>query len=74
MNPFMYGKIVTGKHFFDRVDELKRILDTLEGGNNLVLYAPRRYGKSSLVKRAFCGSNFSPEVSVEELFFHSFQP
>ncbi|MDA3859635.1 MAG: ATP-binding protein [Melioribacteraceae bacterium] len=53
MNPFKYGKIVTGEHFYNRIDELKRILDTLEGGNNLVLYAPRRYGKTSLVKRAF---------------------
>jgi len=52
MNPFKYGKIVEGEFFYDRVEELKRIKDTLKGGNNLVLYAPRRYGKSSLVHKA----------------------
>lgn len=52
MNPFRYGKIVSGEFFYDRTEELKRIKDTLSGGNNLVLYAPRRYGKSSLVKKA----------------------
>ena len=47
MNPFKYGKIVEGEYFYDREDELLRIKSTLSGGNNLVLYAPRRYGKSS---------------------------
>ncbi len=51
MNPFKYGKIVEGEYFYDRKDELLRIKSTLSGGNNLVLYAPRRYGKSSLVKK-----------------------
>lgn len=52
MNPFSYGGVVTGEYFYNRVNELERIKNTLAGGNNLVLYAPRRYGKSSLVKKA----------------------
>lgn len=52
MNPFVYGTVVKGPNFFDRKDEEKRIIDTLSGGNNLVLYAPRRYGKTSLVMKA----------------------
>ena len=52
MNPFQYANIVEGEYFYDRKEELLRIVQTLEGGNNLVLYAPRRYGKSSLVKKA----------------------
>ncbi len=52
MNPFKYGKIVSGEFFYNRKNELIRIKDTLSGGNNLVLYAPRRYGKSSLVHKA----------------------
>ncbi|GMT46326.1 MAG: ATPase [bacterium] len=52
MNPFQYANIVEGSFFYNRKEELKRIVQTLEGGNNLVLYAPRRYGKSSLVKKA----------------------
>ena len=49
MNPFSYGTIVKGKSFYDRKDECKRIVETLTGGNNMVLYAPRRFGKTSLV-------------------------
>lgn len=51
-NPFTYGIAVRGKNFFDRNEECKRITDTLSSGNNLVLYAPRRFGKTSLVIRA----------------------
>ncbi len=51
MNPFKYGKIVSGAYFYNRKTELARIKSTLSGGNNLVLYAPRRYGKSSLVNK-----------------------
>ena len=49
MNPFSYGRIVKGEHFYDRELECSRIVQTLHHGNNVVLYAPRRYGKTSLV-------------------------
>ncbi|GAB6394437.1 MAG: ATP-binding protein [Bacteroidales bacterium] len=52
MNPFSYGTIVRGDNFYDRREECARIVETLSGGNNLVLYAPRRFGKTSLVFRA----------------------
>lgn len=51
-NPFKYGKEVTGYQFYDRKessDELYRLLR--DGVANVVLYAPRRYGKTSLVVR-----------------------
>lgn len=51
MNPFKYGQIVEGEYFYDRKDELARIKSTLANGNNIALYAPRRYGKSSLVNK-----------------------
>jgi AAA+ ATPase superfamily predicted ATPase len=51
MNPFSYGTIVKGSNFYDRKEECARIVDTLSGGNNLVLYAPRRFGKTSLIFR-----------------------
>lgn len=49
-NPFKYGKEVSGCQFYDRresADELHRLLK--DGVANVVLYAPRRYGKTSLV-------------------------
>jgi uncharacterized protein len=52
MNPFSYGTIVRGDNFYDRKEEKERIISTLLGGNNLVLFAPRRYGKTSLVFKA----------------------
>ena len=51
INPFKFGHIVSGDFFYDREDELLRIKQTLAGGNNITLYAPRRYGKSSLVNK-----------------------
>lgn len=51
MNPFAYGTIVTAGQFYDREEECVKLVDTLSGGNNMILYAPRRYGKTSLVFR-----------------------
>jgi len=48
-NPFKYGSIVTGKDFADREEELSLLVKELKNGQNLLLYSPRRYGKSSLV-------------------------
>ena len=52
MNPFSYGTIVKSDNFYDRKEECARITNTLSGGNNVVLYAPRRFGKTSLVFKA----------------------
>lgn len=51
MNPFSYGTIVRGDAFYDRKEETELLTSTLSGGNNVVLFAPRRYGKTSLVFR-----------------------
>lgn len=52
MNPFTYGIVATGESFYDRSEECDHIVRTLAGGNNMVLYAPRRFGKTSLVLKA----------------------
>ena len=48
-NPFQYGSRVSGGAFFDRERIMRDMLGVIDGGNNIVLYGPRRYGKSSLV-------------------------
>ena len=48
-NPFKYGSRVSGGAFFDREKIMRDMMGVLDGGNNVVLYGPRRYGKSSLV-------------------------
>ena len=40
---------MTGGAFYDRREIKASMLNVLDGGNNVVLYGPRRYGKSSLV-------------------------
>lgn len=49
-NPFNYLQLATGDQFYDRI-ELRRDLQSrfLSGQSSVVLYGPRRYGKSSLV-------------------------
>ena len=47
-NPFNYLQFATGDRFYDR-EEIRRGLRSrfLSGQTNVVLYGPRRYGKSS---------------------------
>lgn len=52
VNPFSFGPVVLDEWFTDREDELGQILSTMRSGQDLLVYAPRRYGKSSLVLRA----------------------
>ena len=49
-NPFTYGDLVSDEQFTDRADELGQLKADLRNGQNVAVIAPRRYGKSSLVK------------------------
>lgn len=49
INPFFLGNTIPDKYFCDREEETKAIISLLENGNNIVLSAPRRIGKSSLL-------------------------
>ena len=51
-NPFLFGKPVTAEYFIDRSEELARLKGYILDGRNVILSAPRRYGKTSLVLRA----------------------
>ena len=50
-NKFAYGTLVQGEYFTDRINELAKIKQFLNSENHLILISPRRYGKSSLVKK-----------------------
>ena len=47
-NPFSFGVFVDGEKFYDRIDERGDLYRYVRDGRNVVLYGPRRYGKSSL--------------------------
>ena len=51
-NPFTFGDLALDEAFTDRDDELRELTSDLLNGQNVLVYAPRRYGKSSLVLRA----------------------
>lgn len=51
-NPFIYGEIAPDDAFADREVELERLVADLTAAQKVFLISPRRYGKSSLVRRA----------------------
>jgi uncharacterized protein len=51
-NPFSYGDLALDETFTDRRAELKALEADMSNGLNVAIIAPRRYGKSSLVRRA----------------------
>jgi uncharacterized protein len=51
-NPFSFGALALDESFADRENELAELTSDIRNGQDLVIYAPRRYGKSSLVWRA----------------------
>jgi uncharacterized protein len=52
INPFFYGRTVSGTAFIDRENELEQITASLGRGQSIILFSPRRYGKTSLIKQA----------------------
>jgi len=52
-NPFQYGGIVENEAFCNRSQELADLRRAAENGDRLLVYAERRMGKTSLVKRIF---------------------
>jgi AAA+ ATPase superfamily predicted ATPase len=49
-NPFRFGTVVTGKDFANREKELEELARKLRETIRIFLIAPRRYGKTSLIK------------------------
>ncbi len=51
-NPFVFGKVVRGKDFCNRRQEMEQIRQAARSKSNLIIVSPRRYGKTSLVINA----------------------
>lgn len=51
MNPFIYDDPVPPEELIDRELELEKLLELAEGGHNTRLQAPRRYGKTSVLRK-----------------------
>lgn len=48
-NPFIFGKVVTGKDFLNREKERRVIVDNILSSQNTLIYSERRVGKTSLI-------------------------
>src|SRR6188474_3490617 len=52
INPFVYSRPVAPEDVVDRQAEVRSLLHHAVGGHYVRLYAPRKYGKTSLLKKA----------------------
>jgi hypothetical protein len=52
VNPFRFGALALDEAFTDRENEVAELVADVRNGQDVVVLAPRRYGKTSLVWRA----------------------
>src|ERR1044071_7772776 len=52
VNPFVYSRPIGPEDVIDRDEETGKLLTSAVGGHYVRLYAPRKYGKTSLLTRA----------------------
>ncbi len=52
-NPFITSGYEGPEYFCDRVEETEKLVKMLDNGSNVVLMAPRRIGKTGLLKHCF---------------------
>lgn len=64
-NPFVYGEVVPGEAFVDRDAELDRLIADLAAAQKVFLISPRRYGKSSLIRRTLTQLSRQGALTVE---------
>ena len=51
VNPFIYSHPIAPEDIIDRDEETEQLLASAVGGHYVRLYAPRKYGKTSLLRR-----------------------
>ncbi|MBR6494473.1 MAG: ATP-binding protein [Prevotella sp.] len=69
-NPFVFGKAAEGTYFTDRAEDAKRLTANLTHGINTILISPRRWGKTSLVKKVISEMD---RIDIKPVFIDIFQ-
>jgi uncharacterized protein len=64
LNPFIYDKPLPPEQLIDREDEASKLLTLAEGGHNSRLSAPRRYGKTTLLRKVIADADRAGMVPV----------
>ena len=80
-NPFVFGRAAEGAYFTDRIEDARRLSANLTHGIHTILISPRRWGKTSLVKKVINETD-RPDIKFvfidifdcksEYDFYHSF--
>lgn len=52
-NPFVVTGKIEREYFCDRVEESRKIVKSINNGNNIVLISPRRMGKTGLMRYCY---------------------
>ena len=63
-NPFIYSRPLSPEDVLDRDEESKELLTKALGGHFVRLYAPRKYGKTSLLNRVLRDSSEEQMVPI----------
>ena len=69
-NPFVFGKAAEGPFFTDRTEDARRLSANLTHGINTILISPRRWGKTSLVKKVIAEID---RPDIKPIFIDVFQ-
>src|SRR3954452_23206244 len=69
LNPFVFNKPLDPEQLIDRDEEAKHLLQLAEGGHASRLSAPRRYGKTSLLRRVGRDAELAGLAYVEGDFY-----
>ena len=69
-NPFVFGRAAEGMYFTDREEDARRLTANLTHAIHTVLISPRRWGKTSLVKKVIAEVN-RPDIKF--IFIDIFQ-
>ena len=63
-NPFVFSEPVVPPDLLDRDEEAALLVEHALGGHNSRLVAPRRYGKTSLLRRALVDATGQGMIGV----------
>jgi len=74
INPFVYSQPVSSEALLDRDSESRLLLDRALGGHNSRVVAPRRYGKTSLLRRVLADVENEGLTGVYVSFFGVLTP
>lgn len=62
--------IASGNDFYDRTEERKRLIDAIQTGRHTALIAPRKFGKTSLMKKVIEDQRY-PFIWIDFMTFTS---